>query len=181
MCHIWKTPPVIVVTVYMYMLCMFLSWHELVISTETPYKYCIYDFNPMVLKKTKKLLFTAFWMDKISPKKWKSVKLVKYVSFTFRKTKCIFMCPMNNYLCGHLLTWWAPLMEHLTSPSVFSGVRVVQSLVFSVVFCVFFLSFYCISKTQCIQYCLIIDCLRNTIHIKYLYWFGLFNGQVDCK
>ena len=49
---------------------------------------------------------------------------------------------MNNYLCAHLLTWWAPLMEHLTSPSVFSGVRVVQSLVFSVVFCGFFWSFF---------------------------------------
>jgi hypothetical protein len=47
----------------------------------------------------------------------------------------------NNYLCAHLLTWWAPLVEHLTSPSVFSGVRVVQSLVFSVVFCGFFCPF----------------------------------------
>jgi hypothetical protein len=67
---------------------------------------------------------------------------------------CCYRCKNNNSL-----TWWVPLMEqelltlpeHLGSPPVFSGIRVVQCLVFCVVFCTLlfvflslFWSLYCL-------------------------------------
>ena len=86
---------------------------------------------------------------------------------------CVLFWPLYCLsFCLSIVTWWVPLVEqelltlteHLSSPSVFSGVRVTRSLVLYVYFinrCIVLLSFFFLPL--CCQSCLDLQILITSL------------------
>jgi hypothetical protein len=107
------------------------------------------DFNDRGLLLTRKLLNQEFLLVKLT---WLTV--MEYLCHKWPRicSTCHKYFPVLSSFTTYYgfvtrLTWWVPLVEHLSSPPVFIGVRVTRSLVLYVCFldrCLSFWPLYCL-------------------------------------